>query len=70
MFETDGSRIEDRLSTVSSSGAGFFYWSFKSLLGLSVLGGKFMMVIRGDQTVCCCRGFLFCSWSFTDCSEG
>ena len=53
---TDGSRIEDRLSTVSSSGAGFSsghssrFWAGRTW-------GHVDDDDQGNQTVACCRGY-------------
>ena len=76
---TDGGRVEDRLSTVSSSGAGFSTGHSDRFFGQGVLGGKLMMMIRGTRLLllvvgivlflALCRLFkgLSCGGSFLPC---
>ena len=66
---TDGSRIEDKVSTVSSSGAGFSsghsgrFWAERSW-------GHIDNDDQGDRSSCFLSWVLFCSWPLAVCSEG
>ena len=66
---TDGSRIEDRLSTVSSSGAGFSsghsgrFWAGRTWVHVDSDD-------QGNRAVASCRGYCSVPGPFADCSEG
>ena len=66
---TDGSMVEDKVSTVSSSGAGFSsghagrFWAERSW-------GHIDDNVQGDRSCCFLSWVLFCSWSLAVCPEG
>ena len=63
---TDGSLVLDRVTGVSSAGAGFFAHQPASCLDHRCWGHVDPVCPVGN--VQCCQGFFCCSWAFPVCS--